>query len=197
VLLSQEKACRSAESDVLNYRLLRLCPAEMYSAGPLTRPLRFRFLDAFVDAGLDFIDTADVYSAWLPGNQRASLKRSSARQPEYNLYDRAGYESDNEPAALANQLGVVVYYSLASGFLSGKYLSQADRANKAHGSQVERYLNERGLRIPGSLDWLPSGMAARRLRLHWHGSSLARASRRRLPARPRSISSRAWPPPST
>jgi aryl-alcohol dehydrogenase-like predicted oxidoreductase len=73
-------------------------------------------------------------------------------QPEYNLYDRAEYERDIEPVALANQLGVVVYYSLASGFLSGKYRSQADLADKTRGSRVEKYLNERGLRILGALD---------------------------------------------
>ncbi|NYH23169.1 aldo/keto reductase [Paraburkholderia bryophila] len=220
----------------------------------------FSILDAFVDAGLDFIDTADVYSAWVPGNQggesetiigkwfRQSGKRDQivlatkvskhpqrlglsaaniqaavedslrrlqtdyidiyfshdddtatplaetlgayqklieagkvrvigasnyggARieealavsrqhglpeyqllQPEYNLYDRAAYERDIEPVALANQLGVVVYYSLASGFLSGKYRSSADLANKVRGGRVEKYLNERGLRILGALD---------------------------------------------
>ncbi|PMX30471.1 alcohol dehydrogenase, partial [Pseudomonas sp. FW301-21B01] len=47
---------------------------------------------------------------------------------------------------------VVVYYSLASGFLSGKYRSPADLAGKARGSRVEKYLNERGLRILGALD---------------------------------------------
>ncbi len=220
----------------------------------------FSILDAFVDAGLDFIDTADVYSAWAPGNQggesetvigkwfRKSGKRdrvvlatkvskhprrkglsaaniqaavedslrrlqtdyidiyfshdddsatplaetlgayqrlieagkvrvigasnySGARveealalarrhglpayqvlQPEYNLYDRAGYETDIEPVALAHQLGVVVYWSLASGFLSGKYRSKEDLAGKARGGRVEKYLNERGLRILGALD---------------------------------------------
>ena len=220
----------------------------------------FSMLDAFVDAGLDFIDTADVYSAWAPGNhggeseaiigkwfQRSgkrdrivlatkvskhpqrkglsaaniqaavedSLRRlqtdyidiyfshdddtatplaetlgayqrlieagkvrvigasnhSGARveealalsrqyglpeyqvlQPEYNLYDRAGYETDLEPVALAYQLGVVVYWSLASGFFSGKYRSKEDLADKARGSRVEKYLNERGLRILGALD---------------------------------------------
>ena len=220
----------------------------------------FSILDAFVDAGLDFIDTADVYSAWAPGNQggesetvigkwfRKSGKRdrvvlatkvskhpqrkglsaaniqaavedslrrlqtdyidiyfshdddsatplaetlgayqrlieagkvrvigasnySGARveealalarrhglpayqvlQPEYNLYDRAGYETDIGPVALAHQLGVVVYWSLASGFLSGKYRSKEDLAGKARAGRVEKYLNERGLRILGALD---------------------------------------------
>jgi aryl-alcohol dehydrogenase-like predicted oxidoreductase len=220
----------------------------------------FEILDAFVDAGLDFIDTADVYSAWVPGNQggesetilgkwfRRSGKRdkivlatkvskhpqrqglsagnvqaavedslrrlqtdyidvyfshaddqdiplaetlgayqrlieagkvrvigasnySGARvkealavsrehglpeyqilQPEYNLYDRESYETDLEAVALAEHLSVVVYYSLASGFLSGKYRSPADLAKSARGGRVEKYLNERGDRILRALD---------------------------------------------
>lgn len=72
-------------------------------------------------------------------------------QPEYNLYDRAAYEREIGPVALAKQLGVIVYYDLASGFLSGKYRSAADLANKVCGSRVEKYLNEHGLRILGAL----------------------------------------------
>jgi aryl-alcohol dehydrogenase-like predicted oxidoreductase len=95
-------------------------------------------------------------------------------QPEYNLYDRAEYERDIEPVALANQLGVVVYYSLASGFLSGKYRSQTDLANKARGSRVEKYLNERGLRILDALDRVADA----------HGSTPATVALAWLIARP-------------
>jgi aryl-alcohol dehydrogenase-like predicted oxidoreductase len=220
----------------------------------------FSILDAFTDAGLNFIDTADVYSAWVPDNQggesetilgkwfRASGKRdqvvlatkvgkhpqrkglsagniqaavedslrrlqtdyidvyfshedaldtplaetlgayqrlieagkvrvigasnySGARirealavsrqhglpeyqivQPEYNLYDREAYETDLEPAVLGEHLSSVVYYSLASGFLSGKYRSAADLTKSARGSRVVKYLTERGTRILDALD---------------------------------------------
>jgi aryl-alcohol dehydrogenase-like predicted oxidoreductase len=222
----------------------------------------FSVLDAFVDSGLNFIDTADVYSAWIPGNQGGesetligkwlartgkrdrvviatkvakyaarrpglsaaniqaaledSLKRlqtdyvdvyfsheddpgvpieetlgayqkliqagkvrvvgasnfSGARtleslrvaeanglpryqilQPEYNLYSRAAYEAELEPIALAEHLGVVPYYSLASGFLSGKYRSAADLSKSPRGSRsVPKYLNPRGMAILAALD---------------------------------------------
>lgn len=220
----------------------------------------FSMLDAFVDAGLDFIDTADVYSAWVPGHEggesetligkwlsrsgkrdkvvlatkvgahpalpglkadniRAAVEASLGRlrtdridvyfshrddpgtplaetlgayqrlieagkvrvigasnytgartlealdaaerhrlpkyqvlQPEYNLCERAGYENDIEPVALERHLAVVPYYSLASGFLTGKYRTRADLANRARGSRVEQYLNARGLRIIDALD---------------------------------------------
>jgi aryl-alcohol dehydrogenase-like predicted oxidoreductase len=242
----------------------------------------FALLDAFVDAGLDFIDTADVYSAWVPGNQggesetilgkwfRRSGKRdrivlatkvakhperkglsagnikaavedslrrlqtdyidvyfshedaldtplaetlgayqrlidagkvrvvgasnySGARirealavsrqhglpeyqiiQPEYNLYDREAYETDLEPVVLAEHLSSVVYYSLASGFLSGKYRSSADLSKSARGSRVEKYLNERGTRILDALDTVADQ----------HGSTLAAVALAWLIARP-------------
>ncbi len=220
----------------------------------------FSILDAFADAGLNFIDTADVYSAWVPGNLggesetligkwfaksgkryrivlstkvgmlgnrkglsagniRAAVEDSLRRlqtdyidvyfshlddeetplaetlgvyqqlieagkvrvigasnyggarlqealqiardnglpqyqviQPEYNLYDRAAYETDLEPIALAERLGVVCYYSLASGFLSGKYRSRDDLSKSARGRKVEAYLNERGFAILDALE---------------------------------------------
>lgn len=242
----------------------------------------FSILDAFTDAGLNFIDTADVYSAWVPGNQGGesetiigkwlaksgkrekvviatkvakdprrpglkaaniavavedSLRRlqtdyvdvyfsheddqkvpldetlaayqrlveagkvrvigasnySGARleealavsrksellayqiiQPEYNLYDRAHYEADIEPVALAQQIAVVPYYSLASGFLSGKYRSREDLAKSARGSRVEKYLDHRGVRILAALDHVSQR----------HGATLAAVALAWLIARP-------------
>jgi aryl-alcohol dehydrogenase-like predicted oxidoreductase len=242
----------------------------------------FSILDAFTDAGLNFIDTADVYSAWVPGNQGGesetiigkwlaksgkrekvviatkvskdprrpglsaaniaaavedSLRRlqtdhidvyfshdddqkvpleetlaayqrlieagkvrvigasnySGARleealavsrksglpayqiiQPEYNLYDRAHYEADIEPVALAQKLAVVPYYSLASGFLSGKYRSREDLAKSTRGSRVEKYLDHRGVRILAALDHVSQR----------HGATLAAVALAWLIARP-------------
>jgi len=222
----------------------------------------FTLLDAFVDAGFNLVDTADVYPAWVPGNRggesetiigrwlqhsgkrdkvviatkvakwaerpglsadninaaiKDSLRRlqtdvidlyqaheddesvpleeslgafarlvqagkvraigasnySAARlrealkvsadyhlpryetlQPEYNLYDRAGYEAELEPLAREQGLGVISYYSLASGFLSGKYRTAQDVGKSAaRGAKVAaQYLNPRGLRILQALD---------------------------------------------
>ena len=221
----------------------------------------FELLDAFVDAGFNMIDTADVYSAWAPGNQGGEsetilgkwLKKSGKRdrvliatkvakwaehpglspmniraaaeaslrrlqtdridlyfahqddasvpmhetlgalaqlieagkvraigasnfrperladalalskqhglpryecmQPEYNLVARASYEAELEPLARQEGLGVVCYYALASGFLSGKYRSAADLAKSAtRGAAAKRYLNPQGLRVLDALD---------------------------------------------
>ncbi len=220
----------------------------------------FSVLDAFVDEGLNLIDTADVYSAWAPGNQGGEseriigkwLKRSGKRdkvvlatkvgqwathlglgaatieaavndslqrlqtdvidvyqshkddpatpleetmtafaklvqqgkvrvlgasnysaqrlaealavslrlglprfeslQPEYNVYDRAGYEAQLEPLVLKEKIGVIGYFSLARGFLTGKYRSEADLKQSARGAGVKGYLNPRGERILKALD---------------------------------------------
>jgi aryl-alcohol dehydrogenase-like predicted oxidoreductase len=74
-------------------------------------------------------------------------------QPEYNLYNRATYETQYEPICQREGLGVLNYYALASGFLSGKYRSEADVNKSARGGGVvKNYLNERGLRILAALD---------------------------------------------
>ncbi|HTH81988.1 MAG TPA: aldo/keto reductase [Mucilaginibacter sp.] len=228
----------------------------------------FEILDAYVDSGLELIDTADVYSRWKPGNKggesetiignwlkkngkrdkviiatkvgkpmgeglqglskkyitqavEASLKRlqtdyidlyqshdddkdtpleetmaaftnlikqgkvrtigasnfSGARlkealqiskdnglaqyqtlQPEYNLYSREDYEKDLEPVCRENNIGVITFYSLASGFLTGKYRSEDDLSQSQRGGGVKQYLNERGYRILSALDKVAADM---------------------------------------
>jgi aryl-alcohol dehydrogenase-like predicted oxidoreductase len=68
------------------------------------------------------------------------------------LYDRSGYENDLEPVCQEHGLGVIPYYSLASGFLSGKYRSEADLGKSQRGTTVKKYLNARGFRILDVLD---------------------------------------------
>ncbi|MBN8481830.1 MAG: aldo/keto reductase, partial [Xanthomonadales bacterium] len=97
----------------------------------------------------------------LEASRRHGLPRYETLQPEYNLYARAGYESALEPLARAEDLGVIGYYSLASGFLSGKYRSGADLArSKARGGDVAKYLDARGLRILAKLDEVAARRAA-------------------------------------
>jgi aryl-alcohol dehydrogenase-like predicted oxidoreductase len=222
----------------------------------------YRILDAFVDRGFDFIDTADVYSRWKPGNQggesetiigewfarsgkrdkvvlatkvgmdlgegkeglkkkyileavEASLKRlqtdridlyqshkddestpmeetleaydqlvkqgkvriigasnfTGARlteametseqkglpvyetlQPEYNLHAREGYEKDLAPVAAKYGISVITYFSLASGFLTGKYKSTEDTKGAQRESRVQKYFNDRGVKILKALE---------------------------------------------
>jgi aryl-alcohol dehydrogenase-like predicted oxidoreductase len=83
-----------------------------------------------------------------------SLPRYEVEQPEYNLYDRASFEGPLRELCVAEGLGVITYYSLASGFLSGKYRSKDDFAASARGQGIAKYLNARGLRILAALDAL-------------------------------------------
>ncbi|MDE2082966.1 MAG: aldo/keto reductase [Burkholderiales bacterium] len=81
------------------------------------------------------------------------LARYESLQPLYNLIDRAVYEEALEGVCVRHGLGVINFYGLAAGFLTGKYRSTGDAAKSARGaSVVARYLNERGLRILAALD---------------------------------------------
>jgi|GEM_PF-426324 len=75
--------------------------------------------------------TAPRLAEALAVSARHGLPRYETLQPEYNLYDRAGYEAELEPLAREHGLGVIGYYALASGFLSGKYRSEADLGQSA------------------------------------------------------------------
>jgi aryl-alcohol dehydrogenase-like predicted oxidoreductase len=83
----------------------------------------------------------------LETSQRNSLPAYSILQPHYNLLERADYESDLAPVVKEFGLGVVPYYALASGFLTGKYKTAEDAKGKARGGAVGKYLNDRGFAI--------------------------------------------------
>ena len=81
------------------------------------------------------------------------LPRYESLQPLYNLYDRAAFETELEPLCRARGLGVINFFALAKGFLTGKYRSESDAAKSTRGqSAVETYLNARGRRILAALD---------------------------------------------
>jgi aryl-alcohol dehydrogenase-like predicted oxidoreductase len=82
-------------------------------------------------------------------------------QPEYNLYNRTPYDGALRELCIDKDLGVVSYYSLASGFLSGKYRSSADLGKSERGEGVAKYLNERGLNILNALDAVAAQHRAR------------------------------------
>ncbi len=85
-------------------------------------------------------------------SERKGLPRYETLQPLYNLYDREGFEKELQPFSLQNNIGVINYYSLASGFLTGKYRSENDLSKSARGGGVKKYLNDRGFKILQALD---------------------------------------------
>jgi len=90
---------------------------------------------------------AERLSEALLVSQQYGFPSYQSLQPNYNLYDRVDYETKLEAVCRANGLGVIPYFSLASGFLTGKYRSEADLAGSKRGQFVKKYLNERGFRI--------------------------------------------------
>ena len=96
--------------------------------------------------------TAERLAAALAASAAHGLPRYETLQPLYNLYDRSSFEGELAALCRREQLGVIPYFSLASGFLTGKYRTEADLAGRARGYRVKDMLNERGLRILRALD---------------------------------------------
>jgi aryl-alcohol dehydrogenase-like predicted oxidoreductase len=137
-----------AFGDLIAQGKVRAIGASNYSAGRLAEALRL--------------------------SRERGLPRYESLQPNYNLYDRAEFEKDLAPLCAREQLGVIPYYSLAAGFLTGKYRSAADLAKSPRGAKVKNYLNDRWFRILAALD----EVAAR------HGATPARVALAWLMARP-------------
>lgn len=85
-------------------------------------------------------------------SEKYNLPRYQTLQPLYNLYDREKFEMEYQSLAAVQKLSVMSYYSLASGFLTGKYRTDADFGQSQRGKDVKQYMNERGMRILDALD---------------------------------------------
>lgn len=90
-----------------------------------------------------------------------NLPRYDVLQPEYNLYSRASFDGALRDLTIREEIGVVTYYSLASGFLSGKYRSMEDLGKSPRGAGIARYLDARGMRILAALDQVADSLDAR------------------------------------
>jgi len=96
--------------------------------------------------------TADRLKQALEISDTTGFASYQTLQPEYNLYDREGYEKELEPLCKEYGIGVITYFSLASGFLTGKYRSEADLNKSQRGGGVKKYLTDRGFQILKALD---------------------------------------------
>jgi aryl-alcohol dehydrogenase-like predicted oxidoreductase len=96
--------------------------------------------------------SADRLSQALEISERHGYPAYRSLQTLYNLYARAEFETELQPLCREKGLGVLTYFSLASGFLTGKYRSEGDLAGRARAEMVRKYLDNRGLRILGALD---------------------------------------------
>lgn len=113
---------------------------------------------------------ADRLAAALAVSERDGLPRYETLQPHYNLLERPGYEDELEPLCVARGLGVLTFFGLARGFLSGKYRSEADLGkSKARGAGVQGYLHPRGMRVLDALDAVAAryGVAPATIAIAW------------------------------
>jgi aryl-alcohol dehydrogenase-like predicted oxidoreductase len=128
----------------------------------LLRRGKVRFIGA---SNLD----AGQMKASLAAAKAHDLPRYDVLQPGYNLYDRDGFDGPLAALCLAEEIGVISYFSLAKGFLSGKYRSEADLGKSARGSGVKPYLTPRGMRILAALDEVAAmhGATSAEIALAW------------------------------
>jgi len=96
--------------------------------------------------------TADRLGQALAVSRKNGIPRYETLQPQYNLYDRGSFEGSLQNLCVQEGLGVITYFSLAAGFLTGKYRSEKDFAKSQRGRGMQKYLNARGMRILGALD---------------------------------------------
>ena len=104
--------------------------------------------------------TAPRLAEALRTSDRSGLPRYQSLQPRYNLCDRAAFEGELERICREEKLGVIGYSPLANGFLSGKYRSEGDLAQSKRGSDVKKYLNERGFGIVAAVAEIATRMQA-------------------------------------
>ncbi|MCZ2496296.1 aldo/keto reductase [Xylophilus sp. Kf1] len=105
--------------------------------------------------------TAERFKAALDTSEKLGITRYETLQPLFNLHERAPYEKDLQPLCVERGVGVINFYALASGFLTGKYRSEADAGKSVRGAGiVKRYLDARGLRILAALDAVSARVGA-------------------------------------
>ena len=103
---------------------------------------------------------ADRLETTLAVSRDRAIPRYESLQPEYNLYDRAGFETRLRDVCLENGIGVIPYFALAAGFLTGKYRSEADFGKSPRGGGMAKYLDDRGRRILAALDGVGEAVGA-------------------------------------
>ena len=146
-----EDSLRRLNTDVIDlYQSHRPDPETSYeeTLGAYDRLVKAGKIRAFGCSNFDARQLAEAQDS----ARINALPAYQTLQPEYNLYDRASYDGPLRDLALSLGLGVIPYYSLASGFLTGKYRTEADLGQSARGGGVRKYMNPRGMRILAALD---------------------------------------------
>jgi aryl-alcohol dehydrogenase-like predicted oxidoreductase len=104
--------------------------------------------------------SAERLQASLAASAKAGIPRYETLQPNYSLCERKEFEGALQDLCVAESVGVIPYYSLASGFLTGKYRTEADLKGRARSAGAGKYLNPKGLGILKALDEVAGGSGA-------------------------------------
>ncbi len=104
--------------------------------------------------------TAERLKSAIDTAKELGVPRYESEQPLYNLYDRAGFEGALQQLCIDEEIGVIPFYGLASGFLTGKYRSEADLSKSPRGGGAKKYMTPRGMRILAALDEVAGGHGA-------------------------------------
>jgi len=96
--------------------------------------------------------SAEQLQASLDAADKNGLPRYDVLQPEYNLYTRNKFEGPLADLCIAEDIGVISYYALAAGFLTGKYRKAEDAEGRTRGNRMPDYINDRGLKVLAALD---------------------------------------------
>lgn len=116
--------------------------------------------------------TADRLGQAIDASVQRGLPAYAVLQPELNLVKREGFSGDLQALAIDRELGVLPYFGLASGFLTGKYRSEADLSKSARGNRMDGYLDARGLGILAAMDEVAAetGATLAQIALAWNAA---------------------------
>ena len=123
-------------------------------------------------------------------SRREGLASYTVLQTEYNMMDRGKYEGPLRDVVLRRGLGMVAFYGLANGYLTGKYRRPEDTSKSMRGDRAVRYMEGNGPKVLAALDEVAAATGGTPARSPWPGSLSSRVSPRRSPSPPASSSSR-------
>ncbi len=160
IMQAVEDSLRRLQIDTIDLYLSHWPDAETPYEETLGAYERLRSQGKVRSIGCSNLDAVQLRAA-LDAASTANLPRYDVLQPEYNLYDRSGFDGPLRNLCISEDIGVITYYSLASGFLTGKYRSHKDLGASVRGEDIGKYLDGRGMRILGALDDVAADLGAR------------------------------------
>lgn len=151
ILKAVEDSLRRLQTDYIDVYLSHWPDADTPHEESLTAYAKLKQQGKIRSFGCSNYD-AKLLQASFDAAEKAGLPRYDVLQPEYNLYERSSFEGPLADLCVKEDIGVITYFSLAAGFLTGKYRSKADTEGRAREGRVSQYLDAKGMSILDALD---------------------------------------------